>query len=149
MFGASQPLHTTQHFNGWVGDNPNGFTTSNRFHSYIDGRVLAHHGIDRDALKGRALPAVKVSTQAYWRDICDYLHETLVCVEPLYVLEKSGKLKKATGKKFIEKRLLAGGAMLAGVWTAAYEGAVVDDFLERRLTRGKPGKSEEGAKPVP
>ena len=24
---GSQPLHTTVHFNGWVGDNPKGYTT--------------------------------------------------------------------------------------------------------------------------
>ena len=24
---GSQPLHTTMYFNGWVGDNPNGYTT--------------------------------------------------------------------------------------------------------------------------
>ena len=30
---GSQPLHTTMHFNGWVGDNPHGYTTSLKFHA--------------------------------------------------------------------------------------------------------------------
>ena len=29
---AAQPLHTTRHFNGWDGANPNGYTTSTRSH---------------------------------------------------------------------------------------------------------------------
>ena len=28
---GSQPLHTTVHFNGWVGDNPKGYTTKTDF----------------------------------------------------------------------------------------------------------------------
>jgi len=34
---GSQPLHTTMHFNGWVGDNPQGYTTDLKFHQWIDG----------------------------------------------------------------------------------------------------------------
>ena len=30
---GSQPLHTTVHFNGWVGDNPKGYTTKQTFHA--------------------------------------------------------------------------------------------------------------------
>lgn len=131
---GSQPLHTTSHFNGWSGENPRGFTTSNKFHSYIDGGVLRRHGIDRDSLKGRALSPAAVSTKAYWRNICAYLERTHDQVVPLYELEKSGDLNKEAGKKFIEQRLLDGGAMLAGVWEAAYNGAVIDDYLERKLT---------------
>lgn len=144
---GAQPLHTTQHFNGWVGDNPQGYTKSKKIHSYIDSGVLEHHGIDQGALKGRARPATKVSTTEYWRDICDYLSRTKGHVEPLYALQKSGELNNAEGKQFIEERLLDGGAMLAGVWVAAYEGAIVDEYLERKLTQGQREVSEAGAKP--
>src|SRR5437016_1300797 len=34
---SSQPLHTTIHHHGWVGDNPHHYTTSPGFHSWIDG----------------------------------------------------------------------------------------------------------------
>src|SRR5262249_34055357 len=30
---ASNPAHTTVHYNGWTGANPNGYATDNRFHS--------------------------------------------------------------------------------------------------------------------
>ena len=38
---GSQPLHTTVYFNGWVGDNPHGYTTSLKFHAWIDGGYFA------------------------------------------------------------------------------------------------------------
>jgi hypothetical protein len=34
---GSQPLHTTVHFNGWVGDNPHHYTSDHTFHAWIDG----------------------------------------------------------------------------------------------------------------
>ncbi len=33
---GAQPLHTTMHFNGWVGENPKGYSTR-PIHSWIDG----------------------------------------------------------------------------------------------------------------
>ena len=41
---ASQPLHTTMHFNGWVGDNPHGYTTNRTFHPWIDGGYFIQTG---------------------------------------------------------------------------------------------------------
>ena len=37
---ASQPLHTTKHYNGWVGNNPKQYTTRRSFHSWIDGKFF-------------------------------------------------------------------------------------------------------------
>ncbi len=34
---ASQPLHTTIQYNGWVGPNPNGYTTEHRIHWQFEG----------------------------------------------------------------------------------------------------------------
>ena len=138
---GAQPLHMTCHHHGWVGENPKGYTTEPKFHSYIDGGVIAHHHITADSLISRAMPARKVSQQAYWANIAEYLNETYQLVEPIYELEKSGELKQAAGKKFIEERLLEGGAMLAGVWVTAYESATIDDFRVRALKR----KDSKGA----
>jgi hypothetical protein len=83
-----------------------------------------------------------VKPEDYWKETCGYLHETHEQVEPLYAMEKSGDLYKPQGKRFIEDRLLDGGAMLAGVWSAAYASAVIDDFRVNQL-RGK--KKQAGA----
>ena len=42
---AAQPLHTTKHYNGWVGENPHGYTTNLTFHSWIDGGYLRKVGV--------------------------------------------------------------------------------------------------------
>src|SRR5439155_16088033 len=51
---AAQPLHTTRHHHGWVGENPAGYTTASGFHAYIDGAVLRLHGLSYQTLKGKA-----------------------------------------------------------------------------------------------
>ncbi len=144
---GAQPLHLTKHHHGWVGDNPNGYTTDRGFHAHIDGGVISLHAINYDDLKIRVLPARRISTQEYWQDISRYLEETFARVEPLYRLEKSGGLSKADGKCFIEERLLAGGSALAGVWAAAFEGAKLDEFrvnrLKERPARYQPGRRKQ------
>jgi len=54
---AGQPLHTTKHYNGWVGENPKGYTTSNTFHSLIDGGYIKRAGINLEELKKRVRPS--------------------------------------------------------------------------------------------
>src|SRR5436190_17300458 len=41
---ASQPLHTTIHHHGWVGDNPQGYASRQSFHGWIDGGFFAKAG---------------------------------------------------------------------------------------------------------
>ena len=47
---AAQPLHTTKHHHGWKGDNPNGYTTENSIHAYIDGGVIKTQRIDAEGV---------------------------------------------------------------------------------------------------
>jgi hypothetical protein len=138
---GAQPLHTTEHYNGWTGPNPHGYTTDKSFHEFIDSGAIAQFDITPASLVHRARPPRKISTEEYWRQICAYLYETHELAEPLYILEKAGDLYKPTGKRFIEDRLLQGGAMLAGVWIAAYQGAVIDDFRARQLKAKKKAAS--------
>jgi hypothetical protein len=135
---GSQPLHLTRHHNGWIGQNPKGYTTAKNFHAYIDGGVIAHHHITKEDLAPRARPPKSVSTQDYWPQIGEYLETTFKQVEPLYELEKSGELDRSSGKAFIEDRLLEGGSMLCGVWVAAYQGAHIDEYRVQQLTKKRP-----------
>ncbi len=137
---GAQPLHITIHHHGWKGPNPKGYTTDHNFHSYIDDEILRHHSINYDDLKDRALGARSVSVKNFWPDILGYLRETHGQIERLYAMEKTGKLQEATGKVFIENRLLAGGAALAGIWDAAYRGSTIDKFRVRRLQERYPKK---------
>jgi len=51
---AAQPLHVTRHHHGWVGENPNHYTTSRRIHSWIDGGYFSQTGgVNAAALESR------------------------------------------------------------------------------------------------
>ena len=156
---CAQPLHTTIHHNGWAGPNPNGYTTWAGFHSWIDGAIVARTGITAAQLAPRVKPgtAVVLNARADGRDpffvfTMDYIVEQNKWVEPLYQLEKAGKLGNekpdangnppnppkavaAEGKAFIEERLLTGGNMLATFWTSAWKGAPVDAYLRSQLAK--------------
>jgi hypothetical protein len=142
---GSQPLHITRHHHGWVGPNPKGYTMEPSFHAYIDGGVIDLHNITKESLVPRARPPRPVSTKTYWPEICAYLEDTFKLMEPLYELEKTGDLERSAGKAFIEDRLLEGGAMLAGVWVAAYNGAHIDDYRVRQLTLKAPTTQKIGS----
>ena len=100
---GSQPLHTTVHFNGWVGDNPKGYTTRQTFHAWIDGGYFKKTGgIKVDALVGKIQPATRIANadqpDGMFKAAVNYLVEQNKFVEPLYELEKNGQLTGEDGK---------------------------------------------------
>ena len=63
-------------------------------------------------------------------------------VEPLYQLEKDGKLsgdpeKGMEGKTFLEGQLLKAGQMLGDIWYSAWEQAPTDTYLKSKLAARK------------
>lgn len=150
---CSQPLHTTVHHNGWVGDNPNGYSKWPGLHSWIDGGLLAKAGITFDGLAPRVTPAPAISLlpREDGRDpmfvaVMDYLIAQHKLVEPLYQLEKAGKLSHGRdeavtpeGRALVEGQLLAGGKMLGAVWLAAWKNAVPDTYLRTQLVKRQGG----------
>jgi len=142
---GAQPLHATIHHHGWVGPNPNGYTTEGSFHAWIDGGFIGKAGITTAEILPRVVPATPLSLapQADGRDpafvdMVNYLLETQRHVEPLYRLEKEHKLVdggpgSAEGREFIDRRLLAGGEMLGSIWLTAWRQAAPDTFLRANL----------------
>lgn len=116
---AAQPLHTTRHHHGWVGENPNGYTTEYGFHSYIDGRILSIHRLSFDNLRA-GMDYYSVDAADPWPEILEYVQRSLDGVEPLYKKQKDGSLEQAPGKAFISARLQDGGAMLSALYRAAW-----------------------------
>lgn len=143
---GSQPLHTTIQFNGWVGPDPQGFTRSNRFHSWIDGGFIAKAGISTDELLPmvHVVQPLNVSPRADGRDpvfvaIMDYLLAGNRLVVPLYQLEKDHKLEgndpgSAEGRAFIDAQLVRGGEMLATLWLTAWRHPTPCHFLQYDLS---------------
>jgi hypothetical protein len=147
---ATQPLHTTRHYNGWVGPNPRGYSTSRTFHAWIDAGFLRAVGVSTNELRAR----VKTAT-APWPDgptpnvncfpeILSYVLEQSRLVEPLYQMEQAkqftpGSSKAGEGRDFLGAQLVRGGQMLGNLWLAAWREAPEDKFLKGELAKRKTG----------
>jgi hypothetical protein len=132
---AAQPLHTTKHHHGWVGENPKGYTTDRGIHSYIDGGIVTHHSIGSAqigaAMKSITPPAIEATDP--WSEVLAHVQRSFEKVEAVYELKKSGELEQAKGKEFIESRMADGAVMLAAMYRAAWEQATpgskdIEDF---------------------
>ena len=145
---GAQPLHTSVHHNGWVGDNPQGYTKWPGIHSWIDGGFIAKAGINTAGLLPRVetVASIEVTLPADGRNpvfvvTMDYLRAQNALVEPLYALEKTGVFKAdnigktTTGRDFIEGQLLKGGEMLASIWLTAWRNAPEDGYLAGQLAK--------------
>lgn len=145
---GAQPLHDTVNHNGWVGANPHGYTTDPRFHAWIDGGFIAAAGITFDRLAAQARPARLLRTtlkpgegDAMFTQAMEYVRAQNRRVEPLYELEKAGKLRadgspgSFDGREFIDEQLLRGGEMLGSLWLTAWRTAPPDHYLQEQLAR--------------
>lgn len=120
---GAQPLHTTKHHHGWVGDNPKGYTTDRGFHSYIDGGILRHHRINAQSVRPVCEFTRAVDGADPWNDVLAHLERSHAQVEPLYELKRTGELEKEAGKKAVEARLADAATMLASLVDAAWKAA--------------------------
>ena len=147
---GAQPLHTTKHYNGWLGANPHGYTTARTFHGWIDGGFfLKTGGISATALATRIKPAAVLpppkdtgGRDPIFVDTLNYLVEQHNQLEPLYELEKTGKLNAAgtttaEGRTFLENQILIAGNMLGSLWLTAYKEAPPDTYLRSQLMQRK------------
>ena len=140
---GSQPLHTTIHHHGWVGDNPHGYTTRRSFHQWIDGGYFAQTGgLKLESMVGEIQPAHVVGKagqpEVLFHNVMAYLEATHKEVEPLYQLDKDGKLsaegeKGLEGKAFLYGQLVKGGQMLGDIWLTAWQQAPEDHYLKGKL----------------
>ena len=156
---SAQPLHTTIHHHGWVGDNPQHYTTKSSFHSWIDGGYFNKIGIATvKDLQGKLRPARTVSLgdrpakpEEMFQAVMLYILEQNNQVEPLYKLEKEGKLTGdgeagLQGKAFLDGQLVKGGQMLGDIWYSAWQQTPPDTFLKSQLTRRKHAAAAEELK---
>ncbi len=142
---ATQPLHTTKHFNGWVGPNPDGFATNRTFHAWIDGGFLSKVPPHRKALMAgiaaaREIPGANAGGHGIFGPLIEFLEVQHGLVRPLYQLDKDGKLNPASpasteGRAFLERQLLTAGQMLGNIWLTAWRTAPEDNFLKSQLAQ--------------
>ncbi len=143
-----QPLHTTKHFNGWVGENPKHYATNLTFHSWVDGGYLRKiGGLNFDALKSKIKPAysiVQINPATRQDEIfpvlMSFLLEQHKLVEPVYQLNKDGSLSDtgeegSKGREFMTEQMLKGGELLGNLWCSAWQNAPPDNYLKSQLLR--------------
>ena len=128
---GSNPHHTTMHHNGWIGDNPKGYTVPVKENGF-------HWRFENDFVKARiqlneVLPLVGSDAKVidHPREaIIAYLQNSFSKVVELYELEKREPFGKASlspeNKRFAVERLAAGGTMLRDLWWTAWVTSATD-----------------------
>jgi hypothetical protein len=154
---GAQPLHTTKHHHGWVGDNPQHYSTNYSIHGWIDGGYIHQFDVTAEKLKPRLRPAhlllfnaPAASPTNVFPVVMSYLLEQHKEVEPLYQLEKAGKLSgrrelNEEGYNFITGQMLKASQMLGDLWLTAWQQAPPDTFLRTQLEKRK--RTNEISKP--
>jgi hypothetical protein len=122
---GSQPLHTTVHYNGWIGANPNGYTTEHGIHAQFETAYVAANITAKDF--AGLVKAPERLEDPFARYVA-YLRQSNALVENVYALEKTGGFAgkgSPAAFDFTVHRLAAASQMLLDLWyTAWLESAV-------------------------
>lgn len=122
---SANPHHTTIHYNGWSGDNPNGYTVFTRERGihfrfeeeFVGAKINLNDILPLVAEKPRV---VEKPREELW----EYLKASNKLVEPLYILDKKEQFSATNNspehKKFVSDRLAAGAQMLRDLWWTAW-----------------------------
>ena len=117
---GSQPLHTTVQYNGWVGPNPNGYTTDHTIHARFE-TDFVNANINTADVQPLMTPLKTIGDE--WDDYLAYLRHTNSLVEKVYQLDKDHGFDGAgtpEAKQFTAERLAAGASMLRDLYVAAW-----------------------------
>jgi hypothetical protein len=122
---GSQPLHTSIQYNGWVGANPQGYTTGHRIHWQFEGPFVDAN-LREPEVRARMTPPKLLRGDIFDAYVA-YLRQSKTYVEKVYQLEKAGGFVGAgtpESRAFTAKRLAAGASMLCDmIYTAWLESA--------------------------
>jgi len=117
---GSQPLHTTIKYNGWVGENPNGYTTEHGIHSRFETDYVS-----RNIAAADLIPLVKSPSRLNdpFANYVSYLKESNGFVDKVYALDKEKAFDgkgSPEAKEFTKSRMAAGSQMLLNLWYTAW-----------------------------
>ena len=110
---GAQPLHLTYRYNGWLGANPQGYTTARNIHAKFESRFAA------DNIKPEDVTPLIRSSPAVLGDVfgeyLTYLKHSRSLYEEVYKFEKQGALDgtgTAASREFTAARMAAGATEL-------------------------------------
>ena len=118
---ASNPLHTTVSYNGWVGGNPNGYVTERGIHARFEIQYVRGQVSGDELVPFMSDPVVFDDLRtAIW----DYLEDSHAMVEQLYRIDRESSFNRdtaaAANKVFTVGRLAAGAVTLRDLWWTAW-----------------------------
>ena len=125
---TSQPLHTTIHYDGWVGPNPNGYTVhadpgpgvSPGLHWKFETAFVAAN-IKREDVTRYMHPVQRLGDP--FQDYLKFLRGSHSRVERLYQLDKAKAFDGTgtpEGKQFAAEAIASGAQMLVNMWYTAW-----------------------------
>ena len=138
---GANPLHTSKHYNGWVGDNPKGYTTAHDIHWKMEGPFVARN---IEQLPFEEFVGAPKHLDDPFQDYIAYLRDSQRLVPQVYELEKACGFEgngTPESREFIRRRLGVGAQMLLNLWYTAW----VDSAKEPEPYR--PPKSEKKKEP--
>jgi hypothetical protein len=138
---GAQPLHTTTRYNGWVGPNPNGYTTQHEIHAQFE-TVYVGANISANDFAGFVHAPEKLDDP--FAAYIAYLRQSHALVEKVYAIDKAGGFGgkgSPEAFEFTTHRLAAGSQMLLNLWyTAWLQSAEPVSSPEHSATGGRTGK---------
>ncbi|MEA2163808.1 MAG: hypothetical protein QOK37_1935 [Thermoanaerobaculia bacterium] len=120
---ASQPLHTTISYNGWIAPNPNGYANDCQIHSRFETEFVSHALSTEDLVPKLAAPQLRAD---YFDTAITFIRQSNALVEKTYQLDKAGDFStfrypiSPAGKGFAADRLAAGASLLRDLWWSAW-----------------------------
>ncbi len=119
---GANPLHTTIHHHGWIGENPKKYATDREIHARFEGRYVQAQVKLGDLMPHMSRPP-RVVTEPR-RDILAFLRESHTYVDEFYTIDQRAPFNELTtapeNKQFTVARLVFGAQMLRDLWWTAW-----------------------------
>ncbi len=123
---ASQPHHTTIHFNGWSRgvSNPEGYTEDRDFHARFE-RFFVDAHVDFTDIESRVRSTPEDLRSRVRHSVHEMIETTFAEVEPMYRLDRDVGFEPdlpadSVALAFVSDRIAAGSMMLASLWYSAW-----------------------------
>ncbi len=117
---GSNPMHTSIHYNGWVGPNWRGFSTAHNIHAKME---TAFVDANPELTRFADLVAKPRHLDNPFEEYVAYLRESRSTIERAYQLEKHGGFDgrgTPESREFIRRQLGRGAQMLVNLWYTAW-----------------------------
>jgi hypothetical protein len=115
---GSQPLHTTSHHHGRIGENPKDYAMDEGIHRRFEVEFVRNIKVEdfQNLVKNPS------RLHAPFAEVMVYLKNTHSYTEKIYELDKAGAFSQPTPEslEFVKERLAAGSQMLVDLWYTAW-----------------------------